>query len=294
MVARMSRSLVVCAAAAAALLGAGCGPKIPQHAGYKSKKAQPWLKAKAIALKNNEGQVEGDLAYADYRRAKWWAIDLPTDGEMTVTLEQSSSADRPSDIALEVLDPTYQVIVRADKEEEDALEGEKTRALYELRAGHYLVHLYLQGRLDAAEYELRVKFTPKEIATAPSAADVAFLPDLPVVPIVDDTPVRPKPRNPRRDEPRPTQPTTPTTPTTTATGPIQGRVNGVEVGNGGTKITIGRGTEAGVQPGMKGRVVGLAKGDFVVESCGAKECKATVKGASVDEVLRSKKVVINE
>jgi hypothetical protein len=252
----------------------GCAT-IPEHGGYKSRKAQPWNKAKPLTFKEGEAKVEGELDYADYRRAKWWVLDLPTDSELTLTLEQAAASG--VDVAMEVLDPNFQVIMRADLEEEDAFEEEKTRTLYELRAGRYLIHLYLQKRLDKADYELRAKLSSVSLdAKTDFPAHVAFIPELPVVPLDDDTPARRRAPQPVRTKPREKEPPK-------ETGPISGRIINVVGVGGGVEITINRGTAQGVSDGMKGRVNGLKNGSFTVSGCGERSCKATVK-ASASEV----------
>jgi hypothetical protein len=291
MVARMSRSAHVLRAtvAAAVLAGAtagatGCGGKVPQHSGYKSKKAKPWEKAKALAFKKGEAEGEGDLSYAAYRRARWYALDLPADGELTVTLGQHGTNDRKVDIALEVLDGNNTVIGKADREDEDAFEDEKVRTLYELHAGRYLVHLYLQGRLDTAEYELKAKFEAKAVSGgAEFSAPLALLPPLPVVPIEDDTPIAKKkpsgPSGPRQPRPQPETPEK--APTGTA---VNARIINVSVVDGGVEITVNRGTDtAGVVDGVKGRVGGVKNGEITLKGCGNRSCRAVVH-ATQDEV----------
>jgi len=284
----MSRSVLM--SALVILVASACAPKVPRHAGYKPGVKKPWDKAKAIKLKDNEGKIEGNLDYAGYRRARWAALELPSDGEVTVTLEQSPEGDGKIDVALEILDPNNKVISRADQAEEDAFEEEKTRTLYELRAGRYLVHLYLQGRLDKAAYELKIKFTPGSVEPQTDfPAQVAFVPDLPVVPIEDDTPkikepirkpdtTRP-PRPPR--QPDPVEPPEPDG--GGATGPINAKIINVVAVDGGVEITINRGTDNKVADGMNGRIAGLKNGKFQLRSCVNRSCKATVK-ATPDEV----------
>jgi hypothetical protein len=286
MVPRMSRSALLACAATLVVTGmlAGCGPKVPQHPGYKSKKAQPWAKAKPIAWKNGEGEVEGDLDYAAYRRAKWWAVDLPADGELTVTLAQHGG-EKKVDVALEVLDgTTFQVITKADREEEDAFEEEKSRTLYELRAGRYLVHLYLQGRLDTAEYELKTKFAAKPVTSsgggAELAAQLAFPPDLPLVPLDDDTPAVARKRPTGGGTPRPREPEA-EKPVMAAA--VTGRIINVAVVDGGVEITINRGTDQGLANDAKGTVAGVKNGTVTLKNCGARSCRAFVR-ATPDQV----------
>jgi hypothetical protein len=289
MVARMSRSaLLACAAAAAVALGA-CGPKVPQHPGYKSKTAEPWKKAKAVKLKNGAGEVEGALDYAKYRRSRWHAVDLPGDGELTVTLAQHGGGDGKTDVAYEIVDSvSYKVLAKADREDEDAFEEEKLRTASDLRRGRYLVHVYLQGRLDTAEYELKVKYDAKALAeSGPIATNLAFPPELPVVPIDDDTPVVKKPRGggggSRPRDPQPDKPDSDKPSGPTLSGPVAGRVINVQTRDGGVEITINRGTDHGLADGAKGRVDAVKNSDFTLTSCGNRSCKAFVR-ATADQV----------
>ena len=57
--------------------GACGGTQIPKHSGYKGgSKAKPWKKAKTLKFDDKmEAKVEGDLAYADYRRSAWFVAD---------------------------------------------------------------------------------------------------------------------------------------------------------------------------------------------------------------------------
>ena len=58
------------------------------------------------------------------------------------------------DVAIELLDPAFAVIAKSDLESDDAHSLKKQLKQASLKQGKYLVHLYLQGRLDAAEVEL--------------------------------------------------------------------------------------------------------------------------------------------
>ena len=72
----------------AMLTVAACGgSKVPEHPGYKSKKAQPWAKAKVLKLEKNAAKAEADLDYARYKRAKWYAVELPGPGSLDVQME---------------------------------------------------------------------------------------------------------------------------------------------------------------------------------------------------------------
>ncbi|HLL22968.1 MAG TPA: hypothetical protein VK427_12600, partial [Kofleriaceae bacterium] len=68
-------------------LGACGGVKVPNHSGYKTATAKPWKKPKVLAWDDKlEAKAEGELAYKNYTRARWFAIDLPAPGEVTLRL----------------------------------------------------------------------------------------------------------------------------------------------------------------------------------------------------------------
>ncbi|CAN5686116.1 hypothetical protein BH11MYX3_BH11MYX3_34860 [soil metagenome] len=274
------------------VLGACGGPQIPQHSGYKTDKVKPWKKPKAIALDDKlEGKAEGELQYSDFRRAKWFSIDVPGNGELSLRLEITPPGDEANedfDLAMEVLDPGYRVISKSDLEEEDAHELNKTRTLYDLAPGKYLIHLYLQGRKDSADFVLRAAFKRTAAAEVKSdfPAKVAFLGPLPLVPINDDTPKSYKPQTEavvkiKRGGPRP-----PPVVKVEKPGPAptakSARVIGLSVVSGGTLITVGIGTAQEVAVGWKGKIQGVA-GGFVLSDCGERTCKATVT-ATPDQI----------
>ncbi|MBL9016899.1 MAG: hypothetical protein JNL83_22110 [Myxococcales bacterium] len=281
--------------ASVVVLGACGGAQIPQHTGYKNNQNKPWKKPKAIVLDEKaEGKVEGDLSYKDYKRARWFSVDVPANGELALKLEVTPPGDEANeefDLAMEVLDPGYRVISKADLEEEDAHELNKTRTLYDLTPGKYLVHLYLQGRMDSAEFTLRAAY--KRAAAEDVKSDfpqhVAFVPDLPMVPVNDDTPKNFKSEKVQAAKiKRPTGPRTPTTPKEPKEpkGPPPtaktARVIGLSVVSGGTLITIGIGTAHEVAAGWKLKIAGV-QGGFTVGECSERSCKATVT-ATPDQI----------
>lgn len=80
--------------AACVLLAACGGAQVPVHNGYKSEKAKPWKKPKALAFDDKmEAKAEGDLSYPDMRRAKWFVLDLPANGELAIRLEITPPGD---------------------------------------------------------------------------------------------------------------------------------------------------------------------------------------------------------
>jgi hypothetical protein len=271
------------------VLGACGGTKIPTHSGYKSEKSKLWAKAKTLNFDEKmEAKAEGDLDYRAMRRAKWYALEIPSNGELSIKLEATPPGDEINDdfdLALEILDPGNRVISKADMEEEDVGELNKTRTLYDLAPGRYLVHIYLQGRLDSADYELRAAFTRTAEAEVKSdfPSQVMFLSALPMVPLNDDTPagyqkkavavVTIKKRN--RPQPKEGPPPPPST-------SKSARIIGLSVTGGGTQITVGLGTDQGAAPGWKAKIAGV-QGSFSVTSCNARTCTAVVS-ATPDQI----------
>jgi hypothetical protein len=266
-----------------AVLCACGGVKVPKHSGYKSEKAKPWKKPKVLTWDEKlEAKTEGDLEYKDYRRARWFAVDLPAQGEVTLRLEITPPGDQTNedfDLGLEVLDPGFRVVSKSDLEDDEAGELTKTKTLFDLNPGRYYIHLYLQGRLDSADYIIRLSYKRTAPAEVKSnfPAEVAFVPALAMVPLQDDTPKgwRPEappkvvkiikgPRQPKvvKEDPKPAS--------------LQGRIIGVSIVSGGTQITVGKGTATGAAVGMKGKINGLATGSFTLSSCNERTCLAVV------------------
>jgi hypothetical protein len=221
------------------------------------------------------------------RRAAWYTADLPQNGELDLRLEitPGDNVSEDFDLAMEIMDSGYRVIAKSDMEEGDAGQLTKQKSLLDLEPGKYYIHLYLQGRLDSTDYELKAAFKPSTASQGKSdfPAEVAFLPPLPLVPLNDDTPknYRPPtavvvhtvhhPRGPKKPEPPPPVAT------------LNARIIGVSVVSGGTQITIGRGTATGAKAGMQGKVNGLSGGTFTIASCTERACMATVS-ATPDQV----------
>jgi hypothetical protein len=283
------------------MLAAGCGAEIPQHNGYKSEKAKPWKKARQLKFDDqNTAKAKGDLSYPDMRRAAWFDIELVQPSELDVNIEVSQTGDTVNedfDLGVEVLDPGNRKLSRKDKEEGDQTGDEKkTFALPNLPPGHYLLHMYLQSRLDTCDYKMQatLKPTPVTVGKSDFPAAVAFVGPLAMVPITDDTPKGYKPPTatpvvvthvkhapPKKEEPKPP-------PVTTLTA----RIIGMSVVSGGTQITIGRGTASGAAAGMKGKVNGIATGAFTVAACNERTCTATVP-ATPDQIKGAGSVVLS-
>src|SRR4029078_9033423 len=129
------------------LLAACGGTDVPTHNGYKSPKATPWRKPTVLQLDDQgEGEVDDSVSYPKRLRARWFAVDLPTGGQLEVQMQTEPQGDRDVDLAFEVLNEGYEVIVRGDRDEEDAGEETKSRALKGLPPGRYYVHVYAQRR----------------------------------------------------------------------------------------------------------------------------------------------------
>jgi len=271
----------------------GCaGRQVPQHSGYKGKKPTPWTKPKVIELDDElTAKVESDLDYGQFKRAKWFALTLPGPGELTLDLETVPAGDADLDVAMEVLDPNYHVIVRADEESEDVNEQKKQRVLPDLPEGTYLIHVYLQGRLDSADFELKLKFARGTLAWKSDFPNqVAYVDELAVVPPLDDTPaVRPPPGKPRPPGPRPPKPPPDAPPS--GKQAMFADITDVQPEGDGSKLVIGGGTSDGLGDGMKGSVSGIKNGSFTLKGCNANRCFASVKAAP-DDVRSANGVVV--
>ena len=281
-----------------ALVAAACGgPKVPMHSGYKSEKAKPWTKAKPLVLDEKlEAKSDGELVYRDFRRARWYAIDLPANGELAVKLDitpPGESVNEEFDLAMEVLDPGFRVISKSDLEEADAGELAKSKTLVDLAPGRYLLHLYLQGRMDTAEYSLRVAFkrtAPAEVKTS-FPSEVEFVKPLALVPPKDDTPAsyKPQPAIVKTTVRRPTPPPK-KEPDKPKGEVITARITAIMVvDNNKTQITIGRGTSNKAADGMKVQVKGI--GTFEVVGCNETRCKALIP-ATPDQIRTGGETVV--
>lgn len=305
----MRGTLVVLALA----LAVGCGGKqVPQHTGYKGKKPTPWTKAKPIELDEEyKAKVSGELDYGEFKRAKWYSLTLPGPGTVDFNFEFVPGTDDDMDVAFEVLDPNNKVLVRADNESEDVNEQKKQRKLENLPEGRYLIHVYLQGRLDTADFDLKLAFAR---GTAVWKSDfpnqVPFPEELAAVPPFDDTPasapppkcgVPGKPKCPKRCgtpgapacRPPPPPPDTCGVPgkPPCKLPPIAASITNVDPDPAGARITIAAGTSDDAANGMKGYVKGVKGANFTLSGCTATRCSATVK-AAVDDVRNSGEVVI--
>lgn len=294
------------------------GRQVPDHDGYRTAKAQGWEEPTVLELDEDmEAEMDGELSYPKRRRARWFAVSLPRSGELEIRLSYASygeivdemNEDDPFDLAFEVYDDQYRLITRADNEEDDVGERQKRRTLYELTAGTYLIHVFLQRRMDEVDYTLRVLFRSGEVNVASSdfPRRVAFVDPLPAVPEVDDAPrARPRcrGRNCRKNNRRPPRRNTPQQPdrkpesdavTVPANG-LRARIIGVRASGDGTLITINRGSAHGVASGWSGQVTTgagkrIPQGSFTIKQVKAQESYATVQ-ASPDSVTSAAYAII--
>jgi hypothetical protein len=270
------------------------GPQIPTHNGYKPKEAKPWKKPKPLKFDAKmEAKADGDVSYPDMRRARWYQVELPANGQLSLALEVTPPGDAVNDdfdLGMEVFDPSSRVVSKADLEDEDAHELNKKRTLVDLPAGKYLIHLYLQGRMDTADFVLHASFKSTVAAEAKSnfPVDVPFVPTLAMVPIQDDTPRNYKPPTNavvkviHTGAHRPL-PATPAPAPVAAT--VSARIIAVQVVAGGTLITVGRGKSSGASDGMKAKINGIS-GTFPIGNCNDRTCSATV-AATPDQIKNS-------
>jgi hypothetical protein len=288
-------------------LAACGGTQAPQHTGYKKPKSKPWEKPKVVKLEKNAAKIGFDLDYAKYKRARWLAVDLPGPGTLDVQMDVSPSSgsggvteegeELDLDVGFEILDGTsWSVLAKSDLEADDAHELKKQRTLKELAEGRYFIHVYLQGRVDAADIDVKLGFARGEATWKSDFPNqVAFVGPLAAIPPLDDAPVAKPPKPPRPPGggggPRPPKPP-PDPPPGTGAGSIMAEISDIQPdASGGTKITIAGGTSDGLENGLKGSVKGVRNSSFTLSGCGASTCRATVK-AAIDDVRGAGGVII--
>ncbi len=267
------------------VLAACGGVQVPQHNGYKGKNPEPWKKAKELKLAQKDGKytgkLEDSLDYATFKRARWYKVTLPGSGKLDLDLEITPGTDAEEmDVAFEVLSPSYEVLARSDVDSDDANEQKKQKSLPDLAEGVYLVHLYLQGRLDSADVELKATFTRGELPWKSDFPNqVAYVGDLAAVPPLDDSPIKapppkkpptgPRPPKPPKEVEEPVDPSAPK--------PVVTSITNIEPAGSSIRITIGAGTVHGVADGWRGSIIGVKGSSFTVSGCGGVTCQATVR-----------------
>src|SRR5262245_48263877 len=267
------------------------GVEIPTHNGYKPKEAKPWKKPKALKFDDKmEAKADGDVSYPDMRRARWFELTLPSNGQLSLALEVTPPGDAVNDdfdLGLEVFDPSNRVVVRSVIEGEEAHELNKKKTLVDLVPGKYLIHVFLQGRMDTADFVLRAAFKSTALAEAKTnfPAEVPFVPTLAMVPLQDDTPRNYKPPGTVvvKVSKKPHTATPPPPPPPAAT--LNARIIAVQVVSGGTLITMGLGKARGAADGMEGKINGIAS-PFTIGNCNERTCTATI-AATPDQINNS-------
>jgi hypothetical protein len=271
------------------VLATACGGvQVPTHNGYKSDKVKPWKKAKTLKFDDkSEAKVEGDLSYPAMKRAAWFGVNVDSPSQLDLRLEITPPGDAVNDdfdLALEVLDPGNKVIAKSDLEDEDAHEPTKTKSLKDLPPGRYLVHLYLQSRLDTADYVLRATLKPTnaDVGKSDFPAQVAFPTPLPLVPLQDDTPAgykvatkTPPPHRPPHGGHTPPDGGEKKPPDPPPGKTISSEIIGVQVSGANTTITLSGGTTAGAAPGMKVKISGISEA-ITLGDCKPRSCSASV------------------
>ena len=283
----------------------GCGgTKVPEHPGYKSAKAKPWEKPKVLKLEKNAAKAEVDLDYARFKRAKWFAVDLPGPGTLDVLMEvtpggpggggeeSEEGEELDMDVGFEIIDgKSFAVLSPKEGESDDSNELKKQRTLKELPEGRYLIHVYLTSRLDTADVELKLAFARGELPWISDFPNqVAWVDTLPAVPPLDDAPeavVKKK----KVTRVRTTTATTPTPEPDAGGGSVMAEVSDVQPDGSGTKITIAGGTSDGLENGLSGSITGVRNSKFKLSGCGPATCRATVK-ASPEDVRGASGVII--
>src|SRR5690606_2189740 len=120
----------------------------------------PWQNPTVLLLdEDGEAEVDDAVSYPSRERAKWYAVDLESGGELEVKLSVPALVDdRVIDLAFEVVGEDYQVLAKADEEEDDAGDERKTRLIGGLGPGRHYIHVFAQRRLDEAEFNLQLAF----------------------------------------------------------------------------------------------------------------------------------------
>jgi hypothetical protein len=308
--------------------------------GVKTNK--PWKKPEPLTFDAElVAKFEGKLNYAKYKRVKWFAFNVPERANLTVELNYAPTDEaEESTLAFEILGPNNAVISpdpdapldeepreeENDDEEDDDEEDEddededdddddsdaegntqKSRTI-EVKPGNYMLHVFVLGRMDEAEYDLTVRYTPLEpIYESNFPHEVAFLPALPTVPVADDTEVeikkdptpppckgkkckkvkKEKKHKEVKEVKEPVEVEDPKSKTK-----VSGSIVASSADGSGSEITINVGTVDCVQVGDRGSISGLGdKGGFTIKSCTNKSCKAKASKATLSMVQGSSKII---
>jgi hypothetical protein len=290
-------SLLLCSSVLAA---AACGPSIPSHKGYPVGEKAPWSKAKRIILDDqNKGDTDGTLDYPKRQRAAWYSVVLPTEGSLTVTMTQDPLANKATtDVEVEVLDEGFNVVAKGD---DDEGETKKERVVAKARPGKSYIHVFTRGKLDRADYTIKVAFKPVVVddPRLKFPYNVPMPEQLAAVPTQDDTPGKPKPRgNGKPRDPKPRDPKPDATDDGGGTGKkATARIAEYSEEGGSVRIVLNKGEDNGIVVGQKGYIMSTATkkklpgSDFEVSTVRSAESEAKVN-VSVDDVEKNRVVIL--
>jgi hypothetical protein len=277
------------------------------HSGYPTGEMEPWSSPTTLRLNDNgDASADGEVSFPKRERARWYAVDLPASGSLSVRLVIDSRSTG-ADVGVEVLDAGYNVLAQPF-DDNDIEQEEKLRTVQEARAGRTYIHVFASKRLDEVDYRLRVRFEPSATGTRTTVASgdpgegsrsvfpwtVPNVPPLPAVPATEEAPRRggrPVAERPPAPEPEPTDPAM-----DTSTQTVKGRIIEFAAAGSGVKIVINRGMDAGVDQGWTGYVVdgrgrSLSKGSFKIRSVKNDESEGVV-GVTLDAIQANRNVVL--
>jgi hypothetical protein len=291
-------------ASSVALVLAACGGSAPVGDGYPTGDKDPWTSAKKLKLTDNwEASTEGSVSFAKQERAKWYVLELPNPGKITARLSMDPLTTG-ADVGFEILDAGFNVNA-GPLNDDDIGQDKKVREVAEARAGRTYFHVYTLGRGDNADFKLRVKVDPQEIAGTPPPpppsdnADprstfpwtVPNLPALAAVPPKDDTPT-----GKHRASPPPDEDEKPAVVADPADGArVRAGILESSQTASGVRIVINKGSDAGIEEGWVGYVIdpdtkrSYSKGAFKIKKVKSDESEGVV-GLTLDQVQRSKQV----
>jgi hypothetical protein len=305
----MMRNARIVAAVLPLLVGA-CGGAQGFNSGYPSGEKEPWTSPDKLTINaNGEASGEGTIAFPQDKRAKWYSVELPVQGDLQAKLTFDAQ-NTGADVGFEILDSGFNVVA-APQSDDDIGQAKKVRTVKDARAGRTYIHIYALGRADILEYKLRLKYDPKAGAPPPPPQPqvenpgVVFPATVPNLPPLAAIPGAPPPKKGEPVVVKPPEPTpTPQVPTPPTPPPIEGKVGEItEFGTSGSgvRIVINKGAEAGVEEGWEGNVLEAAsgnkkllpKGSFKVKKVKDDESEGIVN-LTLDDIQRNRKVVLKK
>jgi hypothetical protein len=276
-------------------LAGSCGGSAPVATGYPEGDAAPWSKASSLRLNDNlEAMSEGELSFPGGKRAKWYAIDLPSPGKITARISTETTV-KGADIGMEILDAGYNVDVEGQNDD-DVGQAKKVREYKDARQGKSYIHIYTLGRPDIVAYTLRVRFEAKPQTariepTAPSGPDKSqfpwTVPNLPVLPQVG----KGGGGGGTVKEPPPPPPDPNAGFTVVKATVIEFNSLGA-----GVRIILNKGQNQNLADGLEGDILAGGKplkgGHFKIKSCHADDCEAVAPSATMDQIQANRSAVV--